>query len=238
MINSSTRPKQKSDCMVCGKDIEYLNQAVTARCHYCREEKETYLLCEKEHYVCNECHSRDAVEIIETFCLKTDLEDPFEIAETLMRHPEIPMHGPEHHALVPAVLIAAYQNHTGKKNEFTILEGIKRGRTIPGGYCGFYGACGAGIGTGVAVSVLTGATPLLPQERSHSLRATSRSLDMIADAGGPRCCKKAVRVALEEGVAYISEIFGLDWDQELEVSIRCDYYRYNKECDVKCKYKK
>jgi len=229
---------EKANCMVCGKGVEHSSQATGARCYYCGVEEETYFQCEKSHYVCNACHTRDALRVIENVCLSTDLKDPLAIAEKIMEHPGVHMHGPEHHALVPAVLIAAYQNHTGKKKAGDISEAIRRGSKVPGGYCGFYGACGAGIGTGVAVSILTGATPLMPVERSHANWATSRALCFIASAGGARCCKKATRISLEEGVAYLSDMFGLSWYAELDLSVKCNYMKYNKECDKSCRYRR
>ncbi|WP_319507448.1 DUF5714 domain-containing protein [uncultured Methanolobus sp.] len=176
------------------------------------------------------------MKVIENTCMKTELQSPLEIAEKLMKHPSIHMHGPEHHALVPGVLVAAYQNNIGERNDKAIVEAIKRGKKIPGGYCGLYGACGAGIGIGVAVSVLLEATSLTPAQRSHAIRATSQALKIIAESGGARCCKKSTRAAIEEGVLYLSELFDLDWYEEIDASLKCTYSRYNKECDDNCRY--
>lgn len=229
--------KGKINCLVCGNDVVYLDRPVSVKCHYCGLEEEAYIYCKNDHYVCDKCHANDALEIIENVCLNTDIEDPIEIAEILMEHPKIRMHGPEHHALTPAVLITAYQNYTGQKDQNAILEGIKRGKKVPGGNCGFYGACGGGLGVGIAVSVLLEATPLTPGPRSHASWATSRALKVIADAGGARCCKKAVRISLEEGATYISDLFGIDWGKELDTVIECNYTLHNKECDSNCRYR-
>jgi len=224
--------------MLCGGRIVHSCQPSTAVCYYCGTEEETYILCKDGHYVCNTCHTQDALKIIENICLSTDLQNPVTIAEKIMEHPSVHMHGPEHHALVPATLIAAYQNYTGKKKEADIMEAIKRGSKVPGGYCGTYGACGAGIGIGIAVCILTEATPYTPAERSHANWATSGALRCIADAGGARCCKKATRISLEEGVAYLSDMFGLSWYAELDLSVKCNYMKYNKECDKSCRYRR
>ena len=37
---------------------------------------------------------------------------------------------------------------------------MNRGKAVPGGACGFWGACGAGISTGMFISIISGATPL------------------------------------------------------------------------------
>ncbi|MDW7733676.1 MAG: DUF5714 domain-containing protein [Methanolobus sp.] len=227
----------RTDCLVCKVEVEYLDEAINGRCYYCEAEEETYFVCRNGHYVCNKCHSREALAVIENICLSTDEDNPLIIAERIMQHPAIHMHGPEHHALVPAVLVAAYKNHRGLKKETAVLEAIKRGKTVPGGYCGLYGACGAGIGVGIATSVLLKATPLTPSERSDANLATSRALISIADAGGARCCKKATRIALEDGMKFLSERFDLDWYEKTDFSVRCEYTQYNRECDARCRYR-
>ncbi|WP_406657643.1 DUF5714 domain-containing protein [Methanolobus sp. ZRKC2] len=227
----------RTDCLICKAEVEYLDKAIREKCYYCGVEEETYFICKNFHYVCNKCHSREALEIIENICLSTDQDDPFAIAERIMEHPAIHMHGPEHHALVPAVLVAAYKNYRGLKKETAVLEAIKRGKTVPGGYCGLYGACGAGIGVGIAICVLLKATPMTPSERSDANWATSDTLNSIANAGGARCCKKAVRISLEEGMSYLSERFDLDWYEKTATAIKCNYTQYNKECDRNCRYR-
>jgi len=55
------------------------------------------------------------LDLIEQVCRTTTLEDPLAIACRIMQRPQISLHGPEHHFLVPAVLIAAYYNHRGAR---------------------------------------------------------------------------------------------------------------------------
>ncbi|MCS3924775.1 DUF5714 domain-containing protein [Methanosalsum natronophilum] len=238
MINLDTASKSRSNCMICNSEIKYENESVNAKCHYCGHEEDTRLYCKNGHYVCNECHSKDSIDIIHTYCLNTAQDNPFEIAETIMRHQRVPMHGPEHHALVAATLVTAYQNRVGIQNSENIIEAIKRGKTVPGGYCGYFGACGASVGAGIALSILTEATPLTPEQRSHSMWVTAKTLNEIADAGGARCCKKAIRLAIGEATKYISELFQLEWDNDSTGSFGCEYDILNKECDSKCLYKK
>jgi hypothetical protein len=83
------------------------------------------------------------------------------MADALLHHDRLAMHGPEHHYLVPAVLIAAWFNMTGVSGKRHALDkAMKRAGMVPGGSCGTHGACGAGMGTGIFISVITGATPL------------------------------------------------------------------------------
>ena len=69
-----------------------------------------------------------------------------------------------------------------------ILTAIERGHTIAGGACAFFGACGAAIGAGIAVSVLTGATPLDGEKRRFIQQVTQSVLGDIAAYSAPRCC--------------------------------------------------
>lgn len=233
----SETKKETTDCMVCGNDVGYHDRTCKAKCYYCGMEDDVHMCCEEAHYVCDKCHSADALEIIKDVCINTTMTNPLLIAEKIMSHPKIPMHGPEHHSLVPAALIAAFQNLNGEKDAVKILEGIKRGQKVAGGFCGYQGACGGAIGIGIAVSVLMGATPLTPEERSHANMATSKALSGIANAGGARCCKKSTRIALKEGISYLSQIFCVDWTSSLGTIIKCDHSYKNAQCDDNCIYR-
>ena len=65
------------------------------------------------------------------------------------------MHGPEHHAIVPGAIIAAVRNTGYPVPEGAIEKALERASKVPGGWCGLYGDCGAAVGVGIAVSVLT-----------------------------------------------------------------------------------
>ena len=60
------------------------------------------------------------------------------------------MHGPEHHVMVGAALLTAYKNAGGNiELKDALIEMMHRGKAVPGGACGFWGACGAGISAGM-----------------------------------------------------------------------------------------
>ena len=84
------------------------------------------------------------------------------MAITLMQNPHVPMHGPEHHFLVPAMLLAAYYNTIGEPYRKSRVLGLARERSglVKGGSCGLLGDCGAAVGTGIFIPIITGATPL------------------------------------------------------------------------------
>ena len=149
---------------------------------------------------------------------------------TLMRNPNVKMHGPEHHFLVPAVLLAAYYN---SKNEYgmkatKLRMAKKRTSNVLGGFCGFYGDCGAAVGTGIFVSMVTDATPLSVAEWKLANLVTAKSLLTIAEHGGPRCCKRNTYLALIQTVEFLREKFDVTLDDK--EGLECEFYDLNNEC--------
>ena len=221
--------KYKSGCLVCGADLVYLPRHEAQTCLYCGNTGESNARCSQGHYVCDACHGADAAGLIEGFCAGTSLRDPVEMAVTLMRHPSVAMHGPEHHFLVPAVLLAAYANqHALENRAVKIQQARKRAEGVRGGSCGLCGNCGAGVGTGIFISLITGATPLSKQAWQLSNRMTAESLLSIAEHGGPRCCKRDTFLALQSAQAFLQKALG----QTLEMSapVLCEFSAFNKEC--------
>jgi len=137
------------------------------------------------------------------------------------------MHGPEHHAIVPTVIVAAVRNSGYPVPAGAIDKAIERGSKVPGGWCGYYGACGAAIGVGIAVSILSEATPLTGKPRSLAIEGTSYALGKMVD-GYPRCCKRASRKALEAAVEFLQDKMNMTLDRGQR--IKCNYSHRLKEC--------
>eukprot|EP00708_Paratrimastix_pyriformis_P004563 GAFH01003458.1.p1 GENE.GAFH01003458.1~~GAFH01003458.1.p1 ORF type:complete len:272 (+),score=81.29 GAFH01003458.1:67-816(+) len=192
--------------MICASELEYLPTATPMQCTFCRREVVSNGWCrDQHHFVCDDCHRADGITVIRQECLHTTETDPLAIALKIMRHPSIPMHGPEHHPMVAAVIIAAVKNQTHAVGDAEIEEAIRRGSQVPGGVCGLWGSCGAGIGVGIATSILEKTTPLSGVEWHNTGLVTSKVLSLIAERGGPRCCKRNVTTALQ----CAAEILGL-----------------------------
>lgn len=219
--------ESKENCGVCGKALIYGTEERKLTCAFCGKEAKALIYCPEGHYVCDACHSRAAVDILRDVLKSTQSADPAEIMEKVLAHPSVPMHGPEHHAMVPAVLITAIKNAGYPVPEGAVEKAIERGSKIPGGWCGFYGACGAGLGVGIAVSVLTGATPLTGKTRGLANEATSFALGKMVD-GGARCCKRATRNALQAAAEFLKTRMGINL--KYSDNIRCQYVARNKEC--------
>ncbi len=226
MMNTSHR----SGCLICGDELVYLDQPESCACAICGEVQATSARCRKGHFICDRCHALPAEDLIEEFCIHTEETDPVSMAITLMNNPEVRMHGPEHHFLVPAVLLAAYYNRKGEPEKKAAKIKIARSRAeqIKGGFCGFMGDCGAAVGTGIFISIITGATPLSKEEWQLSNLSTAETLHEIALHGGPRCCKRNLFIAIRATVRFLGEHFGLDLP--LPKEIRCEFSPMNQEC--------
>lgn len=220
----------KANCLVCGAELKYEDKYTETRCHFCQEEFRSNVLCLNGHFVCDKCHSSLANEVISQFCIDSESKDPIELAVSLMKRPEVAMHGPEHHFLVPAVLLASYYNLRSEPDikERKIKNAQRRASNVLGGFCGFYGACGAAVGTGIFISLITEANPLSIDEWKVSNLMTARSLLAVANVGGPRCCKRTSFLSIIEASNFLREYF--DINLPVNNDIKCIFSSLNKEC--------
>lgn len=219
----------QTGCLICGAELVYQAQEKAQNCFYCGKTCEDNVACAQGHYVCDACHSLSANDLIEQFCASTDSTNPLEMAVTLMRNPFIKMHGPEHHFLVPAVLLAAYYNQEEPwKKMLKLRQARKRAELVKGGSCGALGACGAAVGAGIFISLMTEATPVSVVEWKVSNLMTARSLALIAEHGGPRCCKRNTYLAIQSTSDFMRERFGLRF--ESPDHFICGFSALNNEC--------
>jgi len=226
----------KEGCSICGEELVYSQESRDKTCTYCSQTTESNVECPNHHFICDDCHRSSAIQIIEKYCNSSHELDPLQMAFTLMRNPIIKMHGPEHHYLVPAVLLAAYFNSIGdahqKKHKLAIAR--KRAEIVPGGYCGTHGTCGSAVGTGIFISVITGSTPLAEQEWKLSNKMTAEALLAIAEEGGPRCCKRDSFTSIRKAVEYLKKNLVI----ELPINnVVCEFSERNKQCKFHdCQY--
>ncbi len=200
---------KKSGCLICGEDLVYVQDyvdgtAVRMKCAYCGKEVATRVLCLNNHYICDECHVKGVLGFVEEACQKSSSLHPVELAVDIYNLPSVHMHGPEHHSIVPAVLVAAYCNKLCLPKDRLVREAIERGSALPGGMCGSHGACGAAIGLGIAYSIIHQVTPYSKEDRGAANEMTAAALMKISGFGGPRCCKRDSMLAFETAVEYFS----------------------------------
>lgn len=189
-----------------------------------------------------EAVSFDGYQYIKEACLKAFKENeviaPADLATALMRHPEMPMHYPFHHFLVPAVMLTT----VFKVNKMDVAEleealeqALERSRNVLPGFCGFYGDCGAAVGLGIFMSILTGTRPVSEESWGTCNRITAGSLMKMAEIGGPRCCKRNTYLAIEYAITFMKAHF--DTVLPAPDRIVCEFYDRNNECKKeKCPY--
>jgi len=202
------RTKHHQGCLVCGGPVDYLPRPLQATCHFCGLRTATETTC-PEHFICDTCHLEDGVAVIKHICGNSREKDLFSLLHLLRSHPALAMHGPEHHALVPGVILACYRNNGGKLNPGAIANGIDRGSKVPGGVCGFWGGCGAGLGVGIAFAVIMESTPMTPKARQQSQEITARVMRRLSETKAARCCRRESLTALREAAAIAEENLGL-----------------------------
>lgn len=212
----------KEECLICAAPLEYLEEDTPMECAVCRKKENSKTRCVNGHYICNDCHT-SGMDAIIGICLQETAKDPVQILEKLMSMPFCHMHGPEHHVMVGAALLTAYKNAGGDIDlKKALPEMYSRGKSVPGGACGFWGACGAGISAGMYMSIVTKATPLANKSWGLSNTSTSRALGRIAEVGGPRCCKRNSYLAVMEAVRLTKEELGILMKQGDIVCSRSD----------------
>lgn len=217
----------KEECLICKAPLEYMTQGERMECAICHKEELSKTRCVEGHYVCSECHTQ-GMDILFGICLSESSRDPIAILEKMMSMPFCHMHGPEHHVMVGAALLTAYKNAGGALDlPDALREMYSRGKGVPGGVCGFWGACGAGVSTGQFVSLVTGSTPLAVEPWGLSNQMTSKALESIGKVGGPRCCKRDSYLAILSAITFAAEHLGVFMEKSLPV---CTRYRQNNQC--------
>jgi MoaA/NifB/PqqE/SkfB family radical SAM enzyme/SAM-dependent methyltransferase len=216
------------DCMVCGAKLVYLDHEATLSCHYCRQTKSANARCEEGHFVCDQCHARDHVGFISTFCCNTDETDPIALFSQMRQSHVFPLHGPEHHALVPAAFLTAYRNRFDAPPQPRIDAAVKRGSDLPGGTCAYWGGCAAALGVGIAYAAILRATPLSHEERGAVQTVVSKILELLGRFENPRCCRRESYLALQAACDLSGEY--LPHALASGPLPRCDQTARNREC--------
>lgn len=168
-------------------------------------------------------------------CLKEAEEkkdaDVYRLLELMMDEEEVPMHYPYHHVIMPAAMLtaAAIATDMGREELKEMLEKAKeRGRLVPPGACGNMGACGAGVGAGIFLSIFTDTNPHSDETWQWVNEITARCLQALSSVPGPRCCKRTVFLAAREGAAYVKERLGISLD--IPDKHTCKYFERNPDC--------
>ncbi len=224
----------KEECLICKAPLEYLLEDTLMECAICRKQEPSKTRCIHGHYVCSDCHTQGMDQLI-GLCLEETSKDPVHILEKMMNLPFCHMHGPEHHVMVGAALLTAYHNAGGELDLSKALQEMyNRGKAVPGGSCGFWGACGAGISAGQFMAIATDSTPLAVKPWGLSNRMSAKALESIGLHGGPRCCKRDSWLAVLAAVDFAAEHLQVQMEKTVPV---CSHSHKNNQClQKKCPF--
>ena len=233
-IDTTRSALHNADCLLCGKPLVYAAESRMRVCALCKKSFSSNAACEDGHFVCDACHT-GGMDAAFGLLLHSAERDPLKLFEQVVRLKQVHLHGPEHHVLVPAVLLTAYRNNGGKiELETALQEALARGAQVPGGACGAWGMCGAAAGAGIFASIVLGSDPLNAAVWPVPQTLTAACLGRIAHVGGPRCCKRDGRLSIEEAARFSAET--LEVPMPLS-AIACAYHAQNRECiKERCPY--
>ncbi|WAC07665.1 MAG: DUF5714 domain-containing protein [Thermodesulfobacteriota bacterium] len=232
-VSQARRPetgahKSATGCVVCGKELQYLSDSHHSECFYCGRLCLSNAICVDGHFICDQCHSRDALEVIQSVCLNAPHRDMIALLQKIRTHPSLNMQGPEHHSLVPAIILSVYKNLGGNSTGQDILTAIEQGKTIVGGACSFLGICGAAMGVGIAFSIILKANPYAGEKRQIVMNITRSVAGRIARYKAARCCQReswlALKTASQLSLKYLKHFL------PAETELRCTQFNLNKEC--------
>jgi MoaA/NifB/PqqE/SkfB family radical SAM enzyme/SAM-dependent methyltransferase len=226
--SSGDEVRHRSGCMVCGETLQYLETHLESKCVFCGLKKPANALCQKGHFVCDACHCEDAVSVITSICASTTETDMIALMARIRSHPSMPIHGPEHHAMIPGIILSTYRNLGGEITLDQIREGIRRGALLPGGICAFQGACGGALGAGVALSLLLKANPIKARERTTVQSATNAILGEISSFEAGRCCQRDCWIALTKAAELSRKLLPIPL--KADHVLTCRQMRDNAEC--------
>jgi MoaA/NifB/PqqE/SkfB family radical SAM enzyme/SAM-dependent methyltransferase len=210
----------REGCMVCSAPLVYLDAPAPVRCHYCGRTADAQARCGAGHYVCDDCHAVDAIDAIRSICRATEERDMVALLRLLRDHPAVPVHGPEHHALVPAVVVTAARNAGLPLDDSHLETALARGRTVAGGACAFLGVCGAATGIATGFSVILGVNPYRGEQRQAVQLAAGRALARISAYAAARCCQRDCWLALQEASSSSLALLGVHLPAEAPLSCR------------------
>ena len=185
----------------------------------------------KESVPAAEAITESSVDSVAALCLADTSRNPIEILEKLMSQPDCPMHGPTHHVLVGAALLTAYNNSLPDSSKLDLKEALaemrERGEQVPGGACGYLGACGASISTGIFLSIVTRNTPFSTDTWRLCNLCTARALEQVALNGGPRCCKRDSYLSVLTAIDFVKENLGVEM---VKPEVHCTRSQINEQC--------
>lgn len=155
--------------------------------------------------------------------------NPVWIFKNMAKKDYISIHGPEHHILDGACLLAAYHNAGGNIDLDTALEKLMaEGIRMPGAMCGLWGICGAITSIGAALAIIDGTGPLSTDGSwGEHMSFTSAAVNELGKINGPRCCKRDAMIAFKNAVEYVNNHYNVELEWE---DTTCEFSPMNPQC--------
>lgn len=220
--------RHESGCLLCGAELAYGGQEATQICEFCGEEHRSAMRCPEGHFVCDACHAADALAAIERICSDGAETDMISLFGRARVHPAISAHGPEHHALIPAIVVTSCRNAGYDAPAGALRSAIDRGAKVPGGSCGYMGVCGAAAGVGAGFAALLEASPLHPVNRQAVLSVVADATRRLSSLEAARCCQRDGYLALQAAAEWAPELLGVS--PTASAPLRCEQIALNREC--------
>jgi hypothetical protein len=206
-----------------------LDKAISARCMVCGERGLTRTWCSAGHFVCEDCRGGELIGLLERCLEGAEFTDPVEMLLTIRQGEEFPMHGPEHHALVVASLLVPYHRLYGEPEWPVIIDAVREAATaLPGGSCGFWGACSAGLGAGIAFCAILKSSPLEGEPRAAAHKVVAAALAKIGCCEAARCCRRDCLLALHVACELSESV--LPHPLKTRYSNPCEQATENEDC--------
>ncbi len=182
-----------SNCLICGRGLEYLSSSVPLTCFYCGKKENGNIVCSsgEPHYVCDNCHNLSSFNAIKEYLSATDKTDPFNMIFDILNNPSIPMLGCHHAYMLTGSILVSLKNrgYSGISNAHIEEAFLRLSKQAAGGYCGLSGVCGIVPAGGIVYSILTGSVCGKNKEQKITMRITALLSKAIYDLTGPSCCK-------------------------------------------------
>lgn len=185
--------------MVCGATLEYLENKIKLQCTYCQNEFNGFIRCPNGHYVCDDCHNNQSIQMTKEICSATTSTNPLEIFEKIIESPKMPMLGCHHAFMVAGAFITAIKNEGSFKISENMVKEVydRTQRQAIGGYCGLTGLCGIAPALGACFAIILGSKCGMDKEQKITMDAVSEIVRTIAGLTGPSCCKAYARKSIE-----------------------------------------
>ena len=177
---------------------------------------------------CAAAMTSQLAEQVEEICWKSDETDLLSLLGRVRDELKLQNCGLAYHAVVPAAIMVVYRNCGGDITREALSSAIGRGLRVQEGWCGLAGACGAGLGVGLAFSVIRDVNPIAGQGRLNMMAVTTEVLRTLCAGPDSRCCFREAWLSLQKA-AELSEQY-LPIALSAEGKIVCSGHINGSEC--------